>query len=258
MRFGALLACAGLSACGGCPPAEVAEPQPKAAEAPNEPVTELEPVSKARLDESFREALSDQWVVWRHQVDPSKSVVATSPEGLMIDLETYARAHDEVSVAAVAWKPALDFLSGPQTITLSLDWLEDSNASYLTAGLAIVPEGANLKGDPRDLSEVAHVSFVGAGAGANARREVLVQRRGQEIARDTEGWPEKGKEGRQLSKVTLQLVVTDQMIRVEEAGREPVSIPSSIGFARGRLVIFVASHSNSMRRAVRFSRLRVD
>jgi len=254
----ALLACAGLSACGGCPTAEVAAPQPETAEAPSQPITELKPVSKSRLDEGFREPLGDQWVVWRHQVDPSKSVVTTSPEGLVLDLETYARAHDEVSVAAVAWKPAIDFLSGPQTITLSLDWLEDSNASYLTAGLAIVPEAVKLEGDPRDLSEVAHVTFVGAGAGANARREVLVQRHGQEIARDTEGWPEQGREGRPLSKVSLQLVVTDQMIRVEETGREPVSIASSVGFARGRLVLFVASHSNSMRRAVRFTQLRVD
>lgn len=216
------------------------------------------PLIPARLDERFGQKLGDQWVVWRHQVDASKSSIATSPKGLVLDLETYGQKRDAVSLVAVAWKPALDFLAGPQTITLGFDWLEDSNASYLSAGLALVPEGSEFTGDPRDLSEVTHVSFVGAGLGAKARREVLVQRRGHEVARDTEGWPEQGKEGRTLSSVSLRLVVTDQMIRIEEAGREPVSISSSIGFARGRLVLFVASHSNSMRRAVRFTQLRVD
>ena len=93
-----------------------------------------------------------------------------------------------MSVTAAAWKEALDFSAQAQTMTVQLDWLEDSNASYLSAGLAIVPEDAELKGDLRDLPQVTHLSFIGVGPGATARRELLVQRQGQELARDTEGW----------------------------------------------------------------------
>ena len=86
----------------------------------------------------------------------------------------------------------------------------------------------------------------------------MEQRQGQELARDTEGWPEVEREGRHLKSVSVRLVVSGDLIRIEEEGRAPVSVKSSLGFARGRLVLFAASHSNSMRRAVRFTQLRVD
>ena len=75
--------------------------------------------------------------------------------------------------------------------------------------------------------------------------------------RDTEGWPEVEREGRHLKSVSVRLVVSGDLIRIEEeegAGERQV-VPR---FARGRLVLFAASHSNSMRRAVRFTQLRVD
>ena len=212
----------------------------------------------ALLEHRFNSDLGNDWVLWRYQVDEEKSAIKTGETGLRMELETYARRHEEVSVVAAAWKPALDFLSGPQTITLGLEWLEDSNAAYLSAGLAIIPEGSPLAGDPRDRAEVTHVSFIGVGPGALARRELLVQRKGQEIARETEGWPEKEKEGRQLKQVVVKLVVTNALIQIEEQGRPPVSVAADLGFARGQLVLFLASHSNSMRRAVRFTQLRVD
>ena len=247
-----------MGACSGCPN----PPDP----APSKPVVEQLDVAPksiiqkqpARFEQRFNSDLGSDWALWRYQVDENKSAIKTEETGLRMELETYGRRHDEVSVVAVAWKPALDFLTQPQTITLDLEWLEDSNAAYLSAGLAIVPEDSPLSGDPRDLPEVTHLSFIGVGPGAWARRELLVQRKGQEIARETEGWPEKQKEGRQLNQVTVKLVVTDALIRIEEEGRDAVSISANLGFARGRLVLFLASHSNSMRRAVRFRQLRVD
>ena len=247
-----------VGACSGCPstdplastaaPAEIidVESQPVAAPKP------------ARLNQLFNSQLGADWVTWRHQVADDKGALKVEETGLRMELETYGRRHDEVSVVAAAWKPAIDFLAETQTITLGFDWLEDSNAAYLSAGLAIIPEDAPLEGDPRDLTEVTHLSFIGVGPGASARRELLVQRKGQEIVRDTEGWPEKDKDGRPLTKVVVKLMVTGTLVRIEEEGRSAVSVPADLGFARGRLVVFMASHSNSMRRAVRFTQLRVD
>ena len=258
MRLYGSLACALFSACSGCPTEpEIAQSKTIIAErdAGLSLAVEKNPV---RLEQRFESDLGPDWALWRHQVDEDQSSIKTDKTGLRMELETYGRAHDEVSVVAVAWKPAVDFLSEPQTITLGLQWLEDSNAAYLSAGLAIVPEHSALEGDPRDLSEVTHLSFIGVGPGALARRELLVQRKGQEIARDTEGWPEKEKGGRQLNQVVVKVAVTGALIRIEEDGREPVSVSANLGFARGRIVLFVASHSNSMRRAVRFTQLRVE
>ena len=253
-----MLACVSISACSGCPK----QTDPDESKAPVEQSdvgTKIAAAQKiARLEQRFNSDLGNDWSLWRYQVDEEKSAIQTEEKGLRMELETYGRRHEEVSVVAAAWKPALDFLSEPQTITLGLEWLEDSNAAYLSAGLAIIPEGSPLAGDPRDRAEVTHVSFIGVGPGALARRELLVQRKGQEIARETEGWPEKDKEGRQLKQVVVKLVVTDALIQIEEQGRPPVSVAADLGFARGQLVLFLASHSNSMRRAVRFTQLRVD
>ncbi len=214
------------------------------------------PDAPIRLRATFTEKLDPAiWGSWTHNLDKDKSRLTPGAGGLYVDLETYGRAADEVSVVALAWKQPLDFLAAPHQMTIALDWLEDSNASYLSAGLAILPEDAPLTGDPRDLPEVSHVSFIGAGLGAHARRELLVQRRGQEIFRDTEGWPEVGREGRKVGSVELTLTIDGQSMRLEETGREVVTAPTGLGFARGRLVLFVASHSNSMRRAVRFTKL---
>ncbi len=258
MRLYGLLACVSIGACSGCPN----QSSPAESKSPSEQLdVDIQPVAvqkPARLEQRFNSDLGSEWALWRYQVDEEKSEIKTEGQGLRMELETYGRRHEEVSVVAAAWKPALDFLAEPQTITLGLEWLEDSNAAYLSAGLAIIPEASPLSGDPRDLAEVTHLSFIGVGPGALARRELLVQRKGQEIARDTEGWPDKEKEGRQLTEVVVKIVVTDALIQIEEKGRPPVSIAANLGFARGRLVVFAASHSNSMRRAVRFTQLRVD
>ena len=250
------LALSGCSYCGSAEaPSPVAEPVKEASAAPAAPDAGDD---SARWVHRFDQPLTSDWVTWTHQLDAQQGAIRVDAHGLRMELETYGRPHAEVSVTAAAWKEALDFSAQAQTMTVQLDWLEDSNASYLSAGLAIVPEDAELKGDPRDLPQVTHLSFIGVGPGATARRELLVQRQGQELARDTEGWPEVEREGRHLKSVSVRLVVSGDLIRIEEEGRAPVSVKSSLGFARGRLVLFAASHSNSMRRAVRFTQLRVD
>ena len=255
LRFAQLALCSAfLSACSACPnEAAKIEPQARAAtDAAKQDAT----AAKPRLSTAFDQPLETKtWTRWTHNLAAKKSRITPGSGGLHVDLETYGRAADEVSIVALAWNEPVDVLAGPQHITLSLDWLEDSNASYLSAGLAVIPEEATLSGDPRDLPAVTHLSFIGAGLGANARRELLVQRRGQEVFRDTEGWPEVGREGRKLGSVTLELTLSAEMMTLEEEGRESVSVPTGLGFARGRLVLFVASHSNSMRRAVRFTKL---
>ncbi len=250
-----MLSIALLGGCSGCPQQAVpVETESKPAQLVD--ATAVIPAKPLRLRALFTDKLDAvNWGSWVHNLAKDKSRLTPGAGGLYIDLETYGRAADEVSVVALAWKEPIDFLGGPQTVTVALDWLEDSNASYLSAGLALIPEDAPLRGDPRDLTDVSHVSFIGAGMGAHARRELLVQRHGQEAFRDTEGWPEVGREGRKLATAELKLTIDGQSIRLEEAGRDAVTAPTGLGFARGRLVLFVASHSNSMRRAVRFTKL---
>jgi hypothetical protein len=256
MRHSALLgvlACA-ITACSGCP----SPPDPLGSPAPDVVIVPaLAPPSLApRLSEGFTKPLDPKlWTQWTHNLAALKSSAQTSSSGLNIELETYGRAAEEVSVVAIAWNPVQDFLGEVVRLEFELDWLEDSNASYLSAGLALVPETAPLSGDPRDHAEVTHLSFIGAGMGANVRRELLVQRKGQEVFRDSEGWPETGRDGRTLKTVRLSLTLTGSMMKIEEAGRPPVSVPVGLGFARGRVVLYVASHSNSMRRAMRFTHL---
>jgi len=220
--------------------------------APAEPVTKKP--SSAVLRADFSQALGPKgWTLWRHNLDEKKGSFQPTPKGLWVDLETYGRKPAEVSLMAVAPKRVLDWSQTPIQVELGLDWLESDNASYLSAGLAIIPEAAELSGDPRDLAAVTWVAIIGVEPAAKVRREWLVQLRSAEIFRDTEGWPEQGKDGRVMQATKLLLTVGVDAMRLEEDGREALSAPTGPGFSRGRLVLFLASHSNSMRRAVRFS-----
>jgi hypothetical protein len=219
-----------------------------------------EPVAKksqpALLRADFTGPLAAaEWVLWRHHLDEKSSSFQPTPKGIWVDLETYGRKPEEVSVMGLGSKRLFDWSERPITIEVELDWLEPDNASYLSAGLAIVPEGAELTADPRDLAAVTSVAIIGVSPAVKVRREWLVQLRHAEIFRDTEGWPEQGKEGRTMQSTRLRLTVGADAMRLEEDGREPLSAPTGPGFTRGRVVLFLASHSNSMRRAVRFTAL---
>ena len=244
-----LILTVGCNSCAADPP-EVSD-DPKAEVAPQVvPAADLETFFDKPLDAA-------QWAQWTHQVDAGKSAVEIGPKGLTVSLETYGRAARDVSVVALAWRRGYDLLQGPLAIEMTLDWLEKHNANYLSAGIALVPEEAPLSGDPRDLPAVAHLSFIGAGIGANARRELVVQRHGNTIFRDTEGWPEKDADGRALETARVRWVVGPEGMTVTEEGRPAVKTETALSVARVRVVLFVVSHSNSMKRALRFARLAV-
>ena len=250
-----------LAAAGGCTCGERApsapSPQKPAVEASTpEPV---KPAPKTLLDENFAEAGdAKDWSSWVHHLGEGAWSLAYGAEGLTVNLETYGRAAEEVSVVALRYRGAQEVLTAPKRFRLAMEWLEDSNSNYLSAGLALVPSASPDGGDPRDLPEAVHLSFIGSGDEGRARRELVVNRRGSAIHRETEGWPKVEPQGRKVGKTELILTVGASVMRLEEAGREPVSISHGPGFAEGNLVLFVASHSNSMRRAVRFTNLAIE
>ncbi len=145
----------------------------------------------------------------------------------------------------------------PLTVEVTLDWNGQTNGSYLTAGLALLP--ADEDDPPQAASEALAFEFVGVPPGRNARPSLWRRRASGLRPLYTEGWPQPRRAdrvGRKVERVKLTLEVGFARVRLLEDGRARYQGPGGLG-GRLRLLLFVTSHSNYPERAVRFDDLRV-
>ncbi|MBM64713.1 MAG: hypothetical protein CMH55_00585 [Myxococcales bacterium] len=172
-------------------------------------------------------------------------------------LDTLKRKPGEMSVNGLVHREVLDWSEDPITIRVAMDWLEKKNASYLSVGLLLVPEGFDLASDPRLAERNLALFFAGVPPGAQARRVMRLRKAKSTVWEDLEGWPERGKEGRSIGRVEVELTISDDALRLRESGRPDVLVKRPVGFSSGRLILFVASQSNAPLRWGGFSSLRV-
>lgn len=202
-------------------------------------------------------SLSTLWSPWLVALGGPEAPKRFLSGGLQLGLDTLARKPGEISVHGLVYREPLDWSEDSVTIRLSLDWLESKNGSYLSAGILLVPEGVPRSSDPRLAERNLALFMTGVPPGALARRVVRLRKSGSTVWEDLQGWPETGKEGREIKGVDLELTVSDDALRVRESGHPELLKKRPVGFSSGRLVLFVASQSNAPLRWGGFRSLQV-
>tara|TARA_R110002072_G_scaffold35743_2_gene105434 strand:+ start:464 stop:1294 length:831 start_codon:yes stop_codon:yes gene_type:complete len=148
----------------------------------------------------------------------------------------------------------------PLRVTVTLDWNQQLNGSYLTLGFALLPAGAPLTSMPHRLSSALAFEWVGVPPGKFARPFLWERRSGGLRSLYTEGWPQPRREdrkGRLRATSTITLEARRGQVRLFEGKKLLHEGPS--GFAGPcRLLLFTTGHSNYPERSVSFHDVRVE
>lgn len=173
---------------------------------------------------------------------------------LRVRADTMGTRDDTVKFIGIKSKMPIDISTA--TISFGLDWNNQANGSYLTAGLYLVPE--KTVESQKDLKDWLAVQYVGVPPGKNARCEVLENTNGRMSVLFWEGWPE-NKQGRPISYQRVKVVFSGETLRIEENDRiifETDSYRSR--FDQAYLYFQMSSHSNYPSREVYFDNLSVS
>lgn len=146
-------------------------------------------------------------------------------------------------------------LLGPaREISFELDWNDQRNGCYLTAGVYLCPTATD--GTPRDEKDWFKFEYIGVPPGKNARAWVSVRTRGGERVLYDEGWPKQQRIGRKIGRQrvklqwqgeTLSLLENDQVLW--EGPRAYCDFPTAY------LYLQMSSHSNYPAREVFFDNI---
>ncbi|HUT18221.1 MAG TPA: hypothetical protein VM366_03600, partial [Anaerolineae bacterium] len=141
----------------------------------------------------------------------------------------------------------------PFDLSLELDWNDQSNGCYLTAGIHLCPTATDT--NPEDERDWLRLLYIGVPPGQNARAWVSKQVNGGETVLYDEGWPEQ-RTGRKIGRQDLNLRWADGVLSLRENG-ELLWSGAWEGFAERNAYLYLqlSSHSNYPAREVFFDNL---
>lgn len=142
-------------------------------------------------------------------------------------------------------------------VAADLDWNNQVNGSYLTAGLVLSPH--ETSGNPLTTPDWLKVEYVGVPPGKNARLVVAFRAGGRERQLFTEGWPERNREGRPIGLQRLEIRFKGGEFEVWEQGQLAfASKDAKLPFDAAHLYLQMSSHSNYPAREVFFDNVSVQ
>lgn len=204
---------------------------------------------------------NDNWVVTRegdfkestidvYDADPGEK----EDYRLLLRANTIGTRDDTVKFHGVRSSREFDFSKGVE-IDVHIDWNNQANGSYLTAGLYISPTITG--GNPRRERDWLMFEYVGVPPGRNARSVIAASVNGAVKYLDTEGWPRQ-REGRPISYQKLTIILDAQKLKIIENGKDFYSTQShGLKFTSGYLYLQMSSHSNYPAREVYFDNITV-
>ena len=213
-------------------------------------------------------ALAPTWEPVRVH-DTRADTIAARDGQLVLGLDTLEADDATVKLRGVRSQRVFTLGAGERLrVCATLDWNEQVNGSYLTAGLALLPEPAvdDAPAEPAPLGlphaapEALAFEFVGVPPGRNARPFLWRRQAAGLRPLYTEGWPQPRREdrvGRPVGRVQLELEVRAETVVLREDGRERFRGPGGLS-GRLRLWLFVTGHSNYPPRSVVFDDVRVE
>ncbi len=195
----------------------------------------------------------EAWEVVRVH-DTKSERIETSGGRLTVALDTIGTNDATVKVRGVATKSAFSLGGAVYRFAAAIDWASQTNGCYLSAGLALVPEGHPADKDPRAAAEGVSFEWIGVPPGKNVRPYLSKRVKGALVELYTEGWPQPKREdrvGRAPSKERITLEVGKSSLRLLEGEKELYKGADGLS-GKYKLVLFVTGHSNYPARTVHF------
>jgi hypothetical protein len=141
-------------------------------------------------------------------------------------------------------------------IASDIDWNDQANGCYLSAGLVLAP--AQTEGNPLQGKDWLNVEYVGVPPGKNGRLAAWLRTGGHDEWVFSEGWPQVNRGGRPLSLQRLEIIVRQGNFEIVENGRSVYeSKGKKLPFAEAHVYLQVSSHSNYPPRELYFDNIRV-
>lgn len=175
---------------------------------------------------------------------------------LRLCANTIGTSDDTVKFYGVRSSQQIDFTK-EKTISFDLDWNNQTNGSYLTAGIYLCP--AATKVNPRKESDWLALQYVGVPPGKNARFQIMKKSGGSLHSLFTEGWPSQQRTGRKISLQHVELIINENSLKVIENGQELFAAENhGLNFTKGYLYLQMSSHSNYPSREIYFDNIVVQ
>jgi hypothetical protein len=219
-----------------------------------QPPPEAEAVSQ--LKETFAGPALDErvWSVTR-QNDFQESTIDVVDERLRLRAATIGTADDTVKYHGVRTVQPLR-LSQPMELSFVLDWNDQKNGCYLTAGIVLCPTATD--GNPEGEKDWFKFEYIGVPPGQNARAWVSVRAHGGERVLYHEGWPEKQRTGRKIGQQTVKIRWKEDTLSLLENDKVLWETEwQRFDFPQAHLYLQMSSHSNYPPREVFFDNISV-
>ena len=147
----------------------------------------------------------------------------------------------------------LDF-SAVREVAFDLDWNDQANGCYLTAGLYLCPVSTDK--NPGDEPNWLAFEYLGVPPGKNARFQITSASEGSFRFLFTEGWPDKQRTGREIANQHVELTIDKDRLKVMENGEELFSTNDhGQDFTQAYLYLQMSSHSNYPSRELYFDNI---
>jgi hypothetical protein len=208
------------------------------------------------LLETFAKPLgTERWELLRVHDTREDKIEATGGK-LVVALDTIGTIDSTVKTRGVRSRASFELGEG-LSAAATIDWNDQVNGCYLSAGLALVLDEA--AGDPHEARDAIAFEWIGVPPGKNVRPSLWRRKASALVPLYNEGWPQPRREdrvGRLVKRSRIAVEVAKDRVRLTEDGRELFQGKEGIA-GKARLVLFVTGHSNYGERTVLFEDVRV-
>ncbi|MFA4837352.1 MAG: hypothetical protein WC749_14955 [Dehalococcoidia bacterium] len=192
-----------------------------------------------------------QSIVDVRDVDPSEG----KDHRLRLGANTIGTDDATVKFHGVRSLGEIDFSAG-RVISFDLDWNNQQNGSYLTAGIFLSPVSTDT--NPAARTDWISLEYIGVPPGQNARFQIARMRTGNLQLLFTEGWPEQQRTGRKIGNQHLELAIDSRGLKVIENGEDIFSTEyHGLVFTQAYIYFQMSSHSNYPAREVYFDNISI-
>jgi hypothetical protein len=228
---------------------------------PPETLPDMKPVAETAIADDFQTGrLSEELWKLTKQNDFKQSIIEIFDVGkgdkrLRMMADTIGTKDDTVKFHGARSIARIDF-NTEKKVSFDLDWNNQVNGCYLTAGVYLCPTAQDA--NPRDGPDWIALEYVGVPPGKNARFQVARKAKGNLRFLFTEGWPDKQRTGRKIGNQHVELLLDKKILKVMENGKELFSTHEhGINFTQAYLYLQMSSHSNYPAREIYFDNIRV-
>lgn len=214
------------------------------------------PAPVARFEDAFEGALEGARWAPTSEADFEEKVVDIQSGRLRLRCAT--RGTDDRTVKFFGVRSVSPIrLEAGTLVAAELDWNNQANGSYLSAGLVLAP--ARVEGNPLTTPDFLRVEYIGVPPGKNGRIVVVTRNKGREQYLFTEGWPQVRREGRPigLQKVELRFRKGGAFEVLENGNTLFESKDKALESDTVYLYLQMSSHSNYPPRELFFDNVRV-